>query len=593
LPATRSNTTYSFSTTLSQARNSASWTQQQVIMVAATRRQRARAASNTGEQALLVLRKSGWMASPDDARSEAVCRAAALADDTYGLVCTAEGRLTIDAATAQRLALAISTEPPPLSDTDDFFSCRARNAAGRACGAARVIMRYAKEGACDSAYVLLEAGFVPAAIEVYRRSVSVALSDETSDVERIEAFKLAWSAANALESLANGVRQARPETNDAFQTTRDDVCGEYTTLGVLETVSAVLAASKLSDSPMLRGCRVGTLDLASTTFLGLRDLSVVEASLVRDIGSYVGDSDGQVASLALLALYFITMMQNDVNNEALKSLTDAALEAFCEPTLVEAIAHVISRGCVVSGGFIIEVLAAKAPSHAHAFAKPSVVGALLEVISLDSDEARMAYEKQHKYGSQARSESHTGFVAAGSDNPGVHHDRKIDELSAVALLAILKTGAVAASPELGAAIVVPILDKLRASFVDPTPGPELYEIRCVCLGILEALAPLHAKEIMEAGGIDVAIDLLKQLKLPGSTAVRRLTEMCARNPCAFLKQLIAAGPAYADAVRLELKEFTNHPEFNTFLTYANRGTLDWFALQLHNAPGGPPAWLQA
>ena len=50
-------------------------------MVAATRRQRARAASNTGEQALLVLRKNGWMTSPDDARSEAVCRAAALADD--------------------------------------------------------------------------------------------------------------------------------------------------------------------------------------------------------------------------------------------------------------------------------------------------------------------------------------------------------------------------------------------------------------------------------------------------------------------------------------------------------------------------------
>ena len=51
-------------------------------MVAATRRQRACAASNTGEQALLVLRKNGWMTSPDDARSEAVCRAAALADDT-------------------------------------------------------------------------------------------------------------------------------------------------------------------------------------------------------------------------------------------------------------------------------------------------------------------------------------------------------------------------------------------------------------------------------------------------------------------------------------------------------------------------------
>ena len=555
----------------------------------ATRRQRARAASNTGEQALLVLRKSGWISSPNDARSEAVCRATALADDTYGHVCTAEGRLAIDAATARLLVEAISTEPPPLSDTDDFFACRARHAAVRACKAVQVIFHHAKQGACDSAHVLVTAGFVPAAVEAYQRSVSVALSDETSDVKRIEAFHVASSAANALVVLASSVGQRTQGPNDAFQTTRADICGEYATLGVLETVSTVLA-SKLSDSPMLASLRINTLVLADTTFLGLRDLSGVEASLVRDIGSYVGDSDGQVASLALLTLYSIAVMQNEVT-EASKSLTDAALEAFCEPTLIEAIAHAISRGRVVAGGFIIEMLAAKALSHAHAFAKPSVVGALLKVISLDSDETRTAYEKQDKYVSSTRGQSHTGFVAAGSDNPWVRHDRKIDELSAVALLAILKTGAVAASPKLGAAIIVPILDKLRASFVDPTPGPELYEIRRVCLEILETLAPLHAKAIIEAGGVDVAIDLLKQLKLPGSTATRRLTENAARNPCAFLEPLIKARPAYADAVRLELKEFTDQPEFATFREYAPQFLLDWFMHHLQNAPGGPPEFL--
>ena len=555
----------------------------------ATRRQRARAASNTGEQALLVLRKSGWISSPNDARSEAVCRATALADDTYGFVVTAEGRLAIDAATARLLVEAISTEPPPLSDTDDFFACRARHAAVRACKAVQVIFHHAKQGACDSAHVLVTAGFVPAAVEAYQRSVSVALSDETSDVKRIEAFHVASSAANALVVLASSVGQRTQGSNDAFQTTRADICGEYATLGVLETVSTVLA-SKLSDSPMLASLRINTLVLADTTFLGLRDLSGVEASLVRDIGSYVGDSDGQVASLALLTLYSIAVMQNEVT-EASKSLTDAALEAFCEPTLIEAIAHAISRGRVVAGGFIIEMLAAKALSHAHAFAKPSVVGALLKVISLDSDETRTAYEKQDKYVSSTRGQSHTGFVAAGSDNPWVRHDRKIDELSAVALLAILKTGAVAASPKLGAAIIVPILDKLRASFVDPTPGPELYEIRRVCLEILETLAPLHAKAIIEAGGVDVAIDLLKQLKLPGSTATRRLTEMAARTPCAFLEPLIKARPAYADAVRLELKEFTDQPEFLTFMEYAPEFLLDWLWPELENAPGGPPEFM--
>jgi len=255
------------------------------------------------------------------------------------------------------------------------------------------------------------------------------------------------------------------------------------------------------------------------------------------------------------------------------------------------IAHAISRGCVVSGGFIIETLADKAPSHARAFAKPPVVGALLEVISLDNDDARTAYEKQQKYGNCTRSQSHTGFVAADGGN--VHHRRKIDELGAVALLAIIKTGIIGASPKLGAAIVVPILDKLRASFVDPTPGPELYEIRCVCLEILERLAPVYAKEIFEAGGLDVAIDLLKQLKLPGSTAVRRLTEMSARNVCAFLVPLIHAEPTYADAIRLELKAFASreNPEFLTFIDYAPGFLLRWFGEQLADAPGGLPQFL--
>ena len=566
-------------------------------MVAATRRQRARVAHNTGEQALLVLRKTGWMSTPDDARSEAVCRAAALADDVYAFVDTTEGRLAIDAATAQRLVLAIGTEEPPsMSDSDDFFACRARHAAWRACEASQVIIQYAERGACDSAYLLLEAGFVPAAVGAYRRSVSVALSDDTLDVERIQAFELANRAALALEILASAVDDYSTEDKDAFRTTKDDICGEYVALGILETFSAVLAASKLGDSPMLGEQRRYMLDLAGNTFMGLRDLSLVDASLVRDIGSYVGDSKVEVSSWALYALYALTVMQDEVM-EASKSLTDAALEALCEPHLVEAIAHAISRGCAVSGGFIIEVLADQAPSHAHAFAKPSVVGALLKVISLNSDKARTAYEKQHKYGSTSRWTEHTGFVPTdgtgfvATDGGHVEHTREVDELCACALLSLLGVGAFAAEPKLEAALVVPIIDKLRASCVAPTPGPALYELRRKCLKILETLAPRHAKAIMEADGVDVAIDLLKQLKLPGSTATRRLTGTAARNVCAFLAPLISAGPAYADAVRLELKEYTNHPESQTFTEYTHRLTFEWFCDQLLNAPGGPPEFM--
>ena len=71
--STFSNTAWKFPTTRSQkpARIEQHKTDP-AIMVAATRRQRARVAHNTGEQALLVLRKTDWMSTPDDARSEAV-----------------------------------------------------------------------------------------------------------------------------------------------------------------------------------------------------------------------------------------------------------------------------------------------------------------------------------------------------------------------------------------------------------------------------------------------------------------------------------------------------------------------------------------
>ena len=567
-------------------------------MLAATRRQRARAANDTGEQALLVTRKNGWIDTLFDARSEAVCRSAALADDVYCSI-VAKGRLAIDAETARRLVVAIGTEPPPLSDTDDFFACRARHAAGRACEAARVIFHHAKKGACDSAHLLLEAGFVPTAVGAYRRSVSVALSAEPLDIEKLSAFGLARSCAEALEALAAGVVQRDPGPDDAFRTSRVPVGAEYVSRGVLETMTMVLTArgdenirsdfGTRSDSTPIARLRDATLELASSVFMCMRDLSSIDASLVRAIGSFVGND--WTGALALGALTYLATIHEDM--EPPKGLTDAASRALCEPQVVEAIANTLSHG-YTSCALIVEVLV-KATPHARALATPSVIAALLEVISLNDDDARTAYEKRHRYGRTSRTQQHTGFVTPD----GGPVDRRLppDELCLIAVRAMLKAGSFAAAPNLEAALVVPIVDKLRASFVDPTPGPELYELRCACFAILETLAPRHAKEIVKAGGIDVAMDCLKQLKLPGSTAVLRLTEMSAHNPLNFLHELIITGPAYADAVRLELKEFTNHPEFSTFDrlcdTWHGTSWRAWFVQQLANAPGGPPAWMQA
>ena len=92
----------------------------------------------------------------------------------------------------------------------------------------------------------------------------------------------------------------------------------YVALGILETFSAVLAASKLSDSPALAYQRHHMLNLAGSTFMGLRDLSLVDASLVRDIGSYVGDSDGQGSFESTSHLQLVLSPQQD--DERLRKL---------------------------------------------------------------------------------------------------------------------------------------------------------------------------------------------------------------------------------------------------------------------------------
>ena len=343
-----------------------------------------------GEQALLVTRKNGWIDTLFDARSEAVCRSAR--SRRWVLLYCGEGRLAIDAETARRLVLAIGTEPPPLSDTDDFSACRARHAAGARLRAARVIFRHAKEGACDSAYLLLEAGFVPAALGAYRRSVSVALSAEPLDVEKLSAFGLAGSCAEALEALTNGLVQRDPGPDDAFRTSRVPVGAEYVSRGVLETMKMVLTArgdenvrsdfGTRSDSTPIARLRDATLDLASSVFMCMRDLSSIDASLVRAIGSFVGND--WTGALALGALSYLATIHEDM--EPSKGLTDAASRALCEPQVVEAIADALSHG-YTSCAMILEVLA-KATPHARALATPCVIAALLEVISLSDDGQR-------------------------------------------------------------------------------------------------------------------------------------------------------------------------------------------------------------
>ena len=270
------------------------------------------------------------------------------------------------------------------------------------------------------------------------------------------------------------------------------------------------------------------------------------------------------------------------------SLTDAAFQAFCAPEIVGAIVDMLARGQGVGCGGIVQGLAKSTP-HARAFATRRVVGALLQVVSLDGA-ALAAYTEQ--LGDEEKiiyTRTHNGFEADAAYRVSAAY------ACVEALSAMLDAGLL--SRALAADVIVPLVQKLRASCVNPTPGPDLYELRLLCLGVLQALAPHHANAIVAAGGVDVAIDLLKQLRLPGSTAKPQLTRAAASNVCAFLDPLIeSATPVNANRARLELKAFASResPEFVAFYDeYAGDFSRGWFDRQLVAAPGGPPDWLQA
>ena len=270
--------------------------------------------------------------------------------------------------------------------------------------------------------------------------------------------------------------------------------------------------------------------------------------------------------------------------------------------MVRAIVDMLARGNGVACGQIIQILAKSTP-HARAFATRRVVGALLQVVSLDGA-ALAAYTEQLRGKEQIlRVAIHAGFPpAAGGPTwsanlvppTDMEHRVSAAEQCVETLSAMLDAGLL--SHALAADVIVPLVEKLRASCVNPTPGPNLYELRHLCLGFLEALAPRHANATVAAGGVDVAREWLKQLKLPGSTARPALTRAAARNVCAFLDPLIeAATPVDANRARLELKAFASResPEFVAFYDeYASGNTRGWFDRQLVAAPGGPPNWLQ-
>ena len=127
---------------------------------------RQRTSSNAGENALKalhVLRQSG-VGTVQAARLDAVSKSLALGDPTDKSPDDVVGRLTLDAETARRLVDAIGL------GRRRSVRRRRRWALTRATPSRRLgrrpdsLLEFARLWACDGASLLLEAGFVPAAV---------------------------------------------------------------------------------------------------------------------------------------------------------------------------------------------------------------------------------------------------------------------------------------------------------------------------------------------------------------------------------------------------------------------------------------------
>ena len=575
--------------------------------------QRTRPASDAGQQALIKVKQERWLLTPHDCRLEAVCRAMALLHthnydvakgETHGynMICHDGTQLaTLSAATAQRLISAIATVPPPAA-SGDFLARRARQAPVRACNAAAVLFwcAYRSEECETTPFGDLLPEFCTAAAGAYSRSVAVALDDGALDDDRRDAFLLAAKAAGALSAFLGGFAPADDEDVRA----RHPGCVALMTHdggSILERmVAALVAGVSTSFARQLPRLREATLELVGTLIPHLDDLSPIDASLVTAIASFASDSAAGVFALEAL-LCLVAGVEGSQGGVASKRLGDAAVRALCAPAVVDAMVHHLSRGYGSACAMIIEVLSEVTPD-ARAFATPRVVGALLEVLSLDGAAALEAYALRRNEGYpyityERTNANHAGF----EDNP--ERSLGVDEVCLQALLALVDRGYL--SLALAATAVVPLVQKLRASLVDPTPGPGLYELRTSCMRILRFIAsgraslediqyaprePARALAILDAGGVDVIVDCLKQVKLPGSTATARLTYCAAAYPCRCLGALINGGSTRVGAeVRRALDALASHAEYANLPGYSD-GAYRWCEAVRASQPVLPNVW---
>mmetsp|Transcript_258 Transcript_258/g.706 ORF Transcript_258/g.706 Transcript_258/m.706 type:complete len:390 (+) Transcript_258:543-1712(+) len=295
-----------------------------------------------------------------------------------------------------------------------------------------------------------------------------------------------------------------------------------------------------SDLPFLGEA---TMDLVEGLVEGLGDAStVIKPALLTEIlhqarSAHFNFTGGH----ALAALFSIVEAHHDA--EPAKRLPPALVDMlFSAPALAVFVEGTVngSGGCVAG---ILKNLVEAEPTRARELATPEITSAMCDVIALNDDAAREAYR------SLALFHQYTRFSHSGYGETVVI--RRSDDLRVAPMMfGLIEAGAYVGSAALLAPLVSVVVEKLRLTTIAPTPGPLLFEMRAACMRLFLKLAISNNRAILDAGGVDVVLVLLEQLKLPGSTAIARLTAFVARLTLSCLVALIlSADPADEAAIR--------------------------------------------
>ena len=443
--------------------------------------------------------------------------------------------INVDFRLARRLARALVSGASTDGDSQSFSAIWAARAAERACVACCVLQR--------ATAPLVEAG-VPAAL-VYALRCAVEASDARAQPKLYAA---------TIVTLLNFDNYPLPEADEETgyrgldETCRLEISNQLVQAGFLQVTSAVATTRGEEMSGLRNSVFYGFTRL---TLLSWPTLYGLPAALVTNLleltAASIPDPDGGHALTALHRIlcthgesdslgyegpefkFPLETLAGLVARRGLSILTDVikcgAAGSACELLTHLARCDFQGRGVPsVSSGFC------------EAIAESPIIDTLLDIIGYDDKATRAYLELKPNQGTITR--RHSGFAGEFTAKPDPR-PVALDLLSTVMDFYGFEDG------ERLRSAIAPIVQVLRLTCQEGAQyEPDTFETRLHGLNILARLCGTKyrlSRDVLRQGGLDAAMLVLENLKLPGSTAKPRLLMVAIHEAVIPLFALAAAG----------------------------------------------------